>query len=727
MSKRVGKAKTSRSLVAALVITFSTLVLSALLIVNVSVLFFFGQAIQESVIIRQQLTAREAANTVASFVQEKFSELEATVKISEPTLASQQEQRNVLGKLVGLVPAFRQVILFDAQDGELVTVSRVSQTAGEQLLARVEPDLFAQVRQGNRYVSPAYIDELTSEPMIILAVAAADAFGDFQGTLLAEVNLKFIWDLVDRLEVGEGGVAYVVDKQGNLLAFGDISRVLRGENVSQLDVVGEFMHNPVPVGEAATSLVPGIDDTTVAATYVPLGMPEWAVVTELPLIEAFQRGIQSTLILGAVMLVVTTLVVLLAVYTARRLAAPLLDLTTTAGRIAEGEMALRAALEGPTEVVNLAEAFNTMTVQLRELIGSLEQRVADRTRGLQAAAEVARVTTSVLDPDELLRQTADLIRERLDLYYVGLFLLDKQGSFAVLRAGTGNAGQQMVAEGYRVGVGDRSPIGRCVGQGQASFALDVHKDADYVTSPLLPDTRSEMVLPLISRDRVIGAMTVQHTAEAAFDDEDLAVMQTMADQVAVALDNARLFAETEAALQEMETIQRHYMGSAWIEYSRSRPIRGYQQTEAGLVPLGNEILPEVRRVMTASEPENRGDGGNTDPDREPSPEPDVVVPLELRGQLIGALGFRQAEGRRQWSDEEIEVVQAIAQEFALAADNLRLMEDTQRRAARERTLAEVTGRMRESLDLDAVLQNAVREMRQALGADVVEVQLTEVE
>lgn len=724
MSMRREKPKTPRSLAATLVITFLALVLAALLIASITVVFFSSQAILESVDSRQQLTAKDAANTVAQFVQEKFSELEATVKIGEPTSASQREQRDILGNLLGLVPAFRQLILFDSQDQELIKVSRLSEAESGQLAEHMGSDLFTQMRQGNRYVSPVYVDNVTSEPMVIMAVPATDTFGDFQGTLLAEVNLKFMWDLVDRLEVGKTGVAYVVDRQGNLLAFGDISRVLRGENVGGLDVVGEFMRNPVPAGEAATSIVPGINGTTVVGTYVPLGVPDWAVVAELPILEAFLPGIQSNVILGTIMLVTAILVGLVVVYVARRLAAPLLDLTETAGQIADGEMDLRAPLEGPAEVVNLAGAFNVMTAQLQDLIGSLEQRVADRTRSLQAAAEVAGATTSMLDPDELLRQTVDLARERLDLYYVGLFLLDEEARFAVLRAGTGEAGQQMMANGHRLEVGGDSMIGQCVARGQASIALDVGKEAVYFDNPLLPNTRSEMALPLVSRGRVIGAMTVQDTREAAFDEADIAVMQTMADQVAVAIDNAHLFAETQAALHEMETIHQHYMGRAWAEYSQARAIRGYEQTEAGLVPLGDEILPETWPVMAAPEREKGKGDGDSDHHPEPSPAPVLLTPLRLRGQPIGTLGFRQTEEGRPWTDEEIEVVQTIAQEFALAADNLRLMEDTQRREARERLIGQVATRMRESLEMETLLRTAASEMRQALDLDDLVIRLT---
>lgn len=719
MSMQAGKPKTSRSLAATLIMAFVPLSLAALLIAYIPQFFFFLQARQEGVNSQQQFTALEAANTVASFIQKKFGDMEAAVRVSDVTSATPMGQRNVLGNLLGLDPAFRQLLLLDSQGQELATVSRLSQAASGQLVDWAESELFIQVKQGNRYISPVYVDDVTSEPLVIVAIPATDVFGDFQGTLVAEVNLKFMWDLVDKLEVGETGLAYVVDRQGNLIAFGDVSRVLRGENVSHLDIIGEFMYNPVPVGEATTSVVQGIDGTAVIGTYVPLGMPDWAVVTELPMAEAFQPGIQSTAILGAVVLIVMILTGLIGVNVARRLAVPLLNLTEAATRIAGGEMELQASMAGPAEVVGLATAFNSMTAQLRDLIGSLEQRVADRTRNLETAAEVARAASSVLDPDDLLHQTVDLVRGRFNLYYVGLFLLDEQPddagrTFAVLRAGTGEVGQEMLTQGHRLEVGGDSMIGQCAARAEARIAFDVGEEAARFDNPLLPETRSEMALPLRSRGRVIGAMTVQSVEEAAFDEADIAVMQTMADQVAVVIDNAQLLAQTQAALAEMEVTQRRYLGQVWTEYVKTAEATAYETKHPDLTPLNDEVLPEIQQAL-----KQQGVTALMSKDGRSA----LVAPLALRGQIVGALGIHDEEGARQWSEDEIAIFEAIIERVALAAENLRLLNETQRRAAREQLTAEVTSRIRETLDVDNVLRTAAREIRDALHLHDVMVRL----
>jgi GAF domain-containing protein/CHASE3 domain sensor protein len=418
-------------------------------------------------------------------------------------------------------------------------------------------------------------------------------------------------------------------------------------------------------------------------------------------------------------LVLTLLAIGLSIFISRSIILPIGQLVGATQRITGGDLTARAQVETGDEIGTLAGTFNAMAAQLQEVIGTLEQRVAERTQGLKTAAEVARATTSVLDPDQLLRQVVDLARERFNLYYVGLFLLGEERKFAVLRAGTGEAGQQMLAQGHRLEVGGDSMIGQCVARSEARIALDVGEEAARFDNPFLPETRSEMALPLRSRGRVIGAMTVQSVQEAAFDEADIAVMQTMTDQVAVAIDNAQLFAQTQAALQEMEATQRRYLGQAWSEYAHSGAVSGYEyskeygQTQAEVVPLGDEALPEVQQAIM----ELRSVVGNSDGDPGQARESSstvLVAPIVLRGQPIGALGFRHGERDRQWSADDVALAETIAEELALALENTRLLEETQRRAAREQLIGQVTARMREILDVDSILKTAVREIGEAL-------------
>jgi len=714
MSGQSRKPRPPRSLRTTLAIAFVLLSIFVLLITSGIQAFFAIQTQQEIIVSNQQIIAQEAANRVALFLEEKISTLEAVAKTGDPLYASQEEKKLFLSRLVGLDPAIQQAMMLDWQGRELAGISRVSQAASVQLAQRIGSDVIQQVQETGRYIGPVYVDEKTHEPMTVLAVAITNILGEFRGILVAEVNLKFMWELVDRLSVGETGRAYVVDRQGNLIAFGDISRVLRGENVAHLREVAEFIRSSASFDETGAGISQGIVGDPVVSTYVPLETPDWAVVTELPILEAYRPIIRTTAIAGTFLLVMAMIAWGGGTYLARRLSAPLLDLTTVAGRIAGGEIHLQAAREGPAEVITLADAFNRMTAQLRELIGTLEQRVADRTRNLRAAAEVAWFATTLLDPRELLQQTVEFIRDRFGLYYVGIFLLDETGRWAVLRAGTGEAGRQMISQGHQLEVGGQSMIGQCAARGEARIALDVGEEAVRFDNPLLPRTRSEMAIPLRARGRVIGAMTVQSTEEAAFDEADIAVMQTMADQVAVAIDNARLFAQLQNALEAERRAYGEISRQAWADLLRSRPQWGYRYVHDTLAPIESAWDARMlQAVRTGQSVVGDGSGLST-----------LTVPIRVRDQVVGVLNCRKEEIGQTWTTDEVSLLEALAEQLGVALESARLYDESQRRAIREKMIAEMTARLRASLDPDTVLKTTVQELGRILGAQWAAAEIT---
>ncbi len=180
----------------------------------------------------------------------------------------------------------------------------------------------------------------------------------------------------------------------------------------------------------------------------------------------------------------------------------------------------------------------------------LLKNLEKRTTQLQTAAQISKFANTLLDPDQLIRQSVDLIQEQFDFYYVGLFLVDEGREYAVLKAGSGEAGRQMLRDGHRLKVAGPSMIGWCVANAQPRIALDVGCEAVRFDNPYLPETRSEMALPLVSRQRCIGALTVQSTREAAFGLADITVLQAMAEQLAIAIDNAKLYATAKREISE---------------------------------------------------------------------------------------------------------------------------------------------------------------------------------
>ncbi|MBN1659546.1 MAG: GAF domain-containing protein [Anaerolineae bacterium] len=486
--------------------------------------------------------------------------------------------------------------------------------------------------------------------------------------------------------------------------------------------------------------------------------------------EAILAQIQDRLILvGAGYAVAVILALILSSVIQRSITWPVAELRRGADAFRQGQMDVAVPVAGNDELSLLGQTFNELTAQLRGSIASLEQRVADRTRDLEqravelaTAADVGRAAASILDLETLTRQVVNLVRERFDLYYAGLFLLDSEGRYAVLAAGTGEAGQIMLDRGHKLEVGGISMVGTACAQRQARIALDVAAGEEArgtrpeypsgwvpagaslarFDNPLLPQTRSEMALPLIiggPMGTVLGALDVQSTLPAAFSEEDVAVLQLVADQVAVAVQNARFFAESQVSLEAARRAYGEISREAWRRLLESRGgARGYISDEQGLVPLSqatephpqgermagsDEAIPSGPRVQGAAQAGGLDEDVRGYSDGDGGPDQAWALPIQVRDQVIGVIDAQKPEGAGAWTAEEKQVLAALVEQLGVALESARLYQDTQQRAAQERLVGEVTARMRETLDMDAVLQTAAREMRAALDLVEVEVRL----
>jgi len=350
--------------------------------------------------------------------------------------------------------------------------------------------------------------------------------------------------------------------------------------------------------------------------------------------------------------------------------------------------------------------------ELEQLTRNLKDAVAQSRRRalrLEASAQVARAVTSVLDPEALLSQVVDLIADRMGFYHVGVFMLDETGQYAVLRAANSAGGQRMLARGHRLQVGKQGIVGYVTGIGRPRVALDVGEDAVHFDSPDLPLTRSEMALPLVARGQVVGALDVQSLEPEAFDNEDVAVLGTLADQIAVVLDNARLFEESQSALREMQRTQAQYSGQAWRSRQAGQPVHAVEYARPGVPPLADRPLPEADRVIATGETlVTVGDGDGQMP-------ASLVVPLKLHGQTIGVLGFQETEPGRVWTEDEITLTEDVAEQIAQTLESARLFEDTQRHAWREQAAGQITAQIRASASVEDILQTAAEELGRTLG------------
>jgi GAF domain-containing protein/HAMP domain-containing protein len=717
MTMKTNNPRSARSLSATLIIAFLVLSVVMLLASGGLQLFFYIQAQQQAVSSQQASIAESAAAAVSNFIQEKFAVLSTTaIQLASPTVTSSEGQTGALKNLLARQSEFLQFAFFDDHDNETASVTRIqinASLASAQLTHLTISDILTLTKKGHNYISPVFFDPATKEPVVFMAVPATDVLKNYQGTMVAELNLISMWNLVNGLKVGNTGYAYVVNSQGTLIAFENTDRALKMENVGNIQLVHEFILHPASAPAKGINVYTGINGARVVGNYAPLGTPEWAVVTELPWQEAYQPVFQVIAVSAGIILLMAFLAGLVGVLLARRLAVPLVDLTKTATRIANGEMQLQATASGAREIASLAMAFNSMTTQLRELINSLEQRVSGRTQDLElqtlrirTSAEVARDIASAPNLDELLTRSGQLIVDRFKFYHAGIFLLDDKKEFAVLRASPTEAGKQLIANNHRLRVGEQGIVGRVAATGEARIALDTGADAVYFNNPLLPATRSEMALPLKSAEGVLGVLDVQSDQPQAFTQEDIEIIQVMADQLTIAIERTRLLKQVEDQLKEIKQAYREYTRQSWKSFAQTKKrSAGYKFDGARLYPI-DHATDNIQETLEA-------DSKNLPGTKSDAPK-SQAFPIRLRGQVIGFVNVRPRGDSA--SGETIAIIEQIADRLASTLENARLTEETRQRAQREHAIAEISNKISTFSDIDSIMRSAVEELGHRLGS-----------
>ena len=359
----------------------------------------------------------------------------------------------------------------------------------------------------------------------------------------------------------------------------------------------------------------------------------------------------------------------------------------------------------------VAQELSVSNAELNELHANLEQQVDERTSELQrrasqleAVSAVARTIASVQDLDTLLPAITKLVSQQFGFYHVGIFLLDQQRQNAVLRAANSSGGLRMLSRQHTLPLDAHSIVGYSTSRGEPRIALDVGTDSVYFNNPDLPNTRSEMAIPLRVTGTVIGALDVQSIETNAFSQEDIGVLATLADQIAIAIENARLFGETKKALNESRIMFEKYTQQEWSSFARQVRPNGFLFDGKHVVPLDNTSKREPIKAVIQT--------GSLSLDK---PSATIAIPIKLRGQTIGVLDIRAKNGQRPWKQDEIAMLEAAAERAALALENARLIESAQRRAARERAIGDISSRIGSVSNLESILQMAVEELGRKIG------------
>jgi GAF domain-containing protein/HAMP domain-containing protein len=710
------------------------------------------------------------------------------------------------------------------------------------------------------YAGASSFQQAQGTPEVIFAQPIQDEDGNMLGVVAGRAAVSKLASIMqDATGLGETGDAYLVDKNNIALL------------PSRYVAVGASVYNAAAVA-ALTNYNETAQNTYVNPAGISvLGVSEWvpelqtALVSERSLAEVTQAGNATR----AVNLSIAISAVWIALYASlamsRSIGQPLSELADTVSQIARGNLELAAEVEREDEVAVVAQAVNSMTAQLRDMIGSLESRVELRTAQVRASADVGRAVTSILDTELLLNTIVRVVTERFGFYYTAIFTLDQARAYLVLREATGEAGRLLKERGHRLRVGLDSMVGYAAMKREPRVALNAGEDAVRFANPLLPETQSEIALPLMVGDQVLGALDVQSTQLNAFDETVIATLQNVAAQIAIALQNAESYQRQQQALDfatrqyelsrtiiEATTPTEAYAALGQIfamlsgvdrismfrvadwdasgqpaEYGLATEwdVLGGAQFDTGLryraaeTPLAQLVKPEetviigdaadtrlaldirehlaqvgvqsvllvplhvrgqyagfiaaaaeqphdyqdheVRLVRSAAEQlgvvlsnlqltsemqatldrvallNRRLSGeawGSYLSSRErwvvesgqtlPAPAAsELHVPIVVRGEPIGMFDVADARTDRQWHEDELTMLQTIAGEVALAIENARLIEQTQRTAQREKDIASAADKIHRAINLDAMLQTAVEEVMRIAGTTDVAIQL----
>lgn len=375
------------------------------------------------------------------------------------------------------------------------------------------------------------------------------------------------------------------------------------------------------------------------------------------------------------------------------------------------------------------QALTLKNEELQQFTASLENTVATRTAELDAAntrnlrrakqfeaiSEISRVITQANNLDTLLPQITQLISAKFQFYHVGIFLFDNNREYAVLIASNSAGGKTMLNRGHKLRIGQTGIVGYVASAGLPRIALDTGADAIYFNNPDLPDTRSEMALPLLRKGgEIVGVLDVQSTEANAFNQEDIRTLATLADQVSIAIENSRLFEEQQQVLRETQSIYNQNLREGWIRYTRGQKISGIKRHN-----LKSMLLNTPVEIPGALEAER---SGNIYKKQEENGSSLLTVPIKLREQVVGILNVRTDENRT-WSNDELDILTAIIERAALSIENARLLEESRRVAEREHVIGEISSKIGAGTQIEDILKTAVRELGTHIGGTQVTVEI----
>jgi len=689
------------------------LLVAAILVIGISVFAAsqYSEAIQPATNVLVSALAEERANALSGILAQTITPVEylshtnvdkfAALAADPNNAASRRDVETVFRTALNDYPVYRQVRFVSLAGAVLLSVpgaqnpSDVDEAYYKALSSKpdVQQTYISQFRrgQGGDYsFDLVHTPDQNGKPLgyVVVTVDPAGAAAPLSPNL---------FNSLQPLNQSAGAVIfYLVDQSGKVLSPGL-------EPVPNNAVAAASVQTLMgPAVRSITQYISPVYGVQATGYSVPISRLKANLVAEIRTVEfggsneAARFNLQLALLLAGGAMALG----LVALFIDSTIVAPARRLLKAANNVAQGRPADIRPIRQRDEIGGLYTAFHTLTAQLTQDIRVLESNVAQRTRDIEATRDIGQIISNIRELDSLLQAVVELIRERFtDVYHAQVFLVDPTGKNAVLRTSTGEAGTKLLARGHRLAVGSQSVIGQVTAQGQPIVALDTSTSKVHKANELLPDTRAELALPLRTTSGVIGALDLQSKRAEAFTESDIQLLQTIADQLTIAITNARLFADAQARVSEIEELNRRLIGQVWQDYTAARR----QETLTGSTGNGSGHWSEWQRraIETGEIVEQASDTLVT-----------FAVPISLRGQVIGAVEWDVP--RASYGANSRQLARELANRLAIIADNVRSFDQAQRLAQREHLVSDIASKLTQQTDVSQILQIAVKELGQAL-------------
>ncbi len=602
------------------------------------------KAQRDYVLEQQQLLATDAALQIASFIHQLEGELHVLASAGNGELAYSQE---FLDEALTIEPAFLELIAVNT--GGDIILSAVQKEAGMTQIQSIRQARWFQVaRDGHGYSGDLQISAVTREPFIILA-QPIKYNGRITGVLAARINMSIVWQVVKDIKIGKTGVVYIINRDNKVISHPDLNFVFTNTDLSDNP---NFEHVLAAASNQSFEFI-GLDNEPVVGAVTDVPGTEWRVITELQQEEAFGPLYQAVFNY----FVIIGLVLILAGWALRvlvqRMSGPLIELSIAASEFGDSRFTVTLPeYDNPDEMGRLVASVRRMMNRVTNLTMELQEQVHDRTEELALASEIGKRITQMHDLDEMLVDAVELIRDTFNLYHTQVYLLDDLGENLILQASTGVAGQLLLQRKHQLVVDGKSINGAAVVTKMPVVVPDTLADPMFYPNPLLPDTKSEMALPLILGDRVLGVLDIQSDKKEQLCDENVVAFATIANQLAVAIDNARLIKHLASAREAVEAFARRMAHQGWqefLDFFTTKERLGFVFDKKQVVPLTDDVLDQV--------------------------EDAYEQPIEIVGQPIGKIVVENGESL---SDEDLEVLHRVSGLLAQQVENFRLLAETDR-------------------------------------------------